>query len=642
MTKQGSFVRFLLLIAVLIATAGSLEAQKKDKKYVYPQRPAEPIVLQDNDVYFDLVKDSVEIDWSRLDGTLEWIRNEYDCSDFRYVNLLRILYEFGDQVPADYRKKIEEVLFNFRYWWDEPGENSMCYWSENHQILFASAEYLVGQLYPETVFPSSGLTGKQHMEKARIRAMDWFEMRWKYGYIEYYSNVYYKEDVGALVNLIDFAQDEEIVLKAKMAMDLLFFDVATQSTDRMFISVSGRAYENNRKGGPDADFGGLTNYYWGDGKEIGPGIMYGMMRTKYDIPPVFKEIALDTSIVIIRQSNGLDLDELKPEGYYGSDNRSMMMQWGMEAFTNDIIIRNSLKHIRNTNMFSNSFVSDFRVMNFFLLRWLHLEPTVSRILNPQYNGVAIQKGNTYTYRTPEYSLYTVQSHQPGDYADQQHIAGMNIGNHFAIFHNHPAREKDVKAQSPNYWTGYGHFPHSVQDLNVNLSIYNIPKKKGIMEKDLLDYTRAYFPVSLFDTAFIIDNYAFGKKENTYCAFIGYTNFAYRDSAMDDIIQEGKHSFWITEAGSAREDGSFDQFVERIQNNPLEFNEKKHILNYRSRGREYSLKFGEDFMIDGNLVDTQYSRYDSPYASAEKKDETLSFKKNGKTLFLDFDNLVRRY
>ena len=42
------------------------------------------------------------------------------------------------------------------------------------------------------------------MEKARVRAMDWLKMRWNYGYIEFNSEVYYKEDVGALINLIDF------------------------------------------------------------------------------------------------------------------------------------------------------------------------------------------------------------------------------------------------------------------------------------------------------------------------------------------------------------------------------------------------------------------------------------------------------
>jgi hypothetical protein len=84
----------------------------------------------------------------------------------------------------------------------------------------------------------------------------------------------------------------------------------------------------------DGDFGGVTNYSWGDGKEIGPGIMYGLMVTeKYQLPPVMIEIANDERTVIIKQSNGLDLTELKEEGYYGTDNRSMMMQWGMEANT---------------------------------------------------------------------------------------------------------------------------------------------------------------------------------------------------------------------------------------------------------------------------------------------------------------------
>ena len=640
---KKNFVRSLILGFILAQSGALALAQDKPKNYVFPRRPTEKIKIEVDQVYYELVKDSFNLEWNRLDGTLKYVKSEYDCSDFRLVNLVRILYEYGDRIPADYMKKIEDVLFNFRYWWDDPGENSMCYWSENHQILFAAAEYLIGQMYPDQVFPVSGLTGKEHMEKAKIRVFDWLEMRWNYGYIEYYSNVYYKEDIGPLINLIDFAEDDTLVKKCEMILDLLFYDIAAQSLDTLFISVSGRAYKNDRTGLVDGDFGGVTNYYWGDGKEIEPGIMYGLMVTeKYQLPPVIREIANDKRNVIIKQSNGLDLKELKKEGYYGTDNRSMMMQWGMEAFTNPIIIRNSIKHIRNTNMFSNDFVSDFRYINFFLLRWLHLEPTVSRILNPQYNGAAIQKGNTYTYKTKDYSIYTVQSHQPGEYAGQHHIFGMNIGSHFAIFHNHPAREKDSNASSPNYWTGYGHFPHSVQDKNVNLSIYTIPRKKGIMELPLLDYTRAFFPTELFDTAYIDGNFAFGKKDGTYCAFITSDSLAFRDDAKDDLILKGKQSFWITEASSSSEDGSFDAFTARIMKNRVVFNSKKLILTYISRDKTYELTFGKDFKLNDSVIDTEYSRYDAPYVNAEKKDETITFNHNGKSLFLDFKNLIRAY
>lgn len=634
---------FFIVLALGVATTLVLDLLRISRYRVIPRRPSESIDLRQDEIYWKLVHGSEEIRWEDLDGTLEYISSEYDCADFRLVNMVRILYEYGDHIPPGYKARIEKVLFNFRYWWDEPGENSMCYWSENHQILFASAEYLIGQLYPDTVFPGSGLTGKEHMEKAGTRALDWLEMRWNYGFIEYYSGTYYKEDIGALINLIDFAEDEELAIKSQIVMDLLLYDVASQNLNTMFVSVSGRAYEGNRKGGPGSTLGGITQYFWGDGEELGDGMMYGMMVSKkYTLPPVLAEIAQDSSEVIIKQNNGLDIAELKQEGYYGTDNRSMMMQWGMECFSNKEIIRNSLAHIRSCNMFSNDFVADFKMLDYKLIHWLRLEPLLNRILKPQTDGVAIQKGNTYTFKTSDFSMYTVQSHHPGTYGDQQHVFGLNMGNHFSIFHTHPALEKGVKHQSPNYWVGYGHFPHAVQDEQVNLSIYNIPEKKAIMELDLLDYTHAYFPFEQFDTAFMVNNYVFGKKGEAYCALIGTHDFILRAGSKDNILQKGKRVYWITEAGSRKRDGDFARFASRILENQLEFNEESLELTYHSGGREYYLQFAGDFKIDNQSINTDHSRYDSPYIQAEKKDPTLEFLYNGKSLFLDFEHLKRQF
>ena len=155
----------VLFGAALIITA--IDFARISNYDVHPGRPSEKIHVDPDQVYRELKDGKQDIDWSRLDGTLKYISGEYDCSDFRYVNLLRILYEFEEQIPEEYLQKIKKTLFNFRYWWDDLGENSMCYWSENHQILFASAEYLVGQKYQEVVFEKSGLSGKEHMNKAR-------------------------------------------------------------------------------------------------------------------------------------------------------------------------------------------------------------------------------------------------------------------------------------------------------------------------------------------------------------------------------------------------------------------------------------------------------------------------------------------
>lgn len=634
-------VLFILILIVLAVT--SIDIIRISRYETHPVLPKYKIETNENQVYWDLVNGNGAIDWKRLDGTLEYVKSEYDCSDFRLVNLIRILYEFEDEIPIDYKNKIEQVLFNFRYWMDEPGENSMCYWSENHQILFSSAEYLIGQKYPTVFFPNSGLTGSEHMVKAKVRILDWLKMRWNYGFTEFYSNVYYEEDIAALINLIDFATDEEVSKKSKIIMDLIFYDVASQSSQNMFISVSGRAYEGNRKGGYKSTLGGLTNYYWGNGEEIMPKMTYGLMVTnKYVLPPVMNEIAQDSTTVIIKQRNGLDIAELKTEGFYGTDTRSMMMQWGMESFVNPSVVRNSLSYIRKNHMFSNDFLKDFKLLDLSLLHFFHLEPFLLKLINPPYKGTAIQQGNTYTYKTCDYSMYTVQSYQVGNYADQQHVFGMNVSNYFAVFHNHPATERNVDAHSPNYWVGYGRLPHSVQERNVNLSIYNIPKNKGIMEDELLDYTHAYFPEKQFDSTLLIDNYLFGKKGETYCAFIGANDFKYRDGTKEDIIQEGKKVYWITEASSKIEDGTFEDFVKRIMNNHIEFNDNSLELSYHSKGQWYELKYGADFKVNEQIIDTKYNRYDSPYIRAKRKDETITIGKNGKVLYLDFENVVREF
>ncbi|WP_338357798.1 hypothetical protein [Yeosuana marina] len=646
--KPFNLRRFLLMLLVVVSIFVidyiRISGYEMTKKRKDAERTTEGVLkCEEDEVYYDLVNSNGDIDWSRLDSTLEYIHLEYDLSDFHLVNLIRIIYEYGELIPEEYKRKIEEVLFNFRYWWDEPGENGMCYWSENHQILFASAEYLVGQKYPEVHFPRSGMTGSQHMEKARKRILDWLEMRWNYGFTEFYSAAYYPEDMGALINIIDLSGEDEVVRKSQIILDLLMYDVASQtSNNTMFVSVTGRAYERGRTGAPWVNsFRGLTNYYWGDGTEIDADMIYAIMRSKrYKLPSVFTEIAKDSSNVAIKQCNGLNISDLKKEGYYGTDDLSMMMQWGMECFSNPEIIRNTMAHIRRCNMFSNKFLTDTKYLDFTLIKVLHLEPILSRALKMQTNGAAIQQGHTYTYKTKDYSLYTVQNHHPGTYGSQQHVSGMNIGNHFSIFHMHPARLGGDKDASPGYWVGYGHMPHSVQDRNVSLSIYNTPEKKAIMELDLIDFTHAYFPTEKFDTAYVSGRYAFGKKGDAYCALIGSNDLKLKDGSTDDVVQQGKQSFWIIEAGSKSEDGTFQKFMERIINNKVEFSTSSLELTYVSKGRTFGLQFDHEFTIDGQTVNTRYPRYDSPYVWSGYKPKAIEFAHNGKSLFLDFKNMKR--
>ena len=134
----------------------------------------------------------------------------------------------------------------------------------------------------------------------------------------------------------------------------------------------------------------------------------------------------------------------------------------------------------------------------------------------------------------------------------------------------------------------------------------------------------------------------GKKGNTYCAFIAKNSLKFRKNTTDDLIQQGKQTFWITEAGSFEEGGSFGEFCKRIISNELNFDDKKLILNYRSKGKNLQLKFKGDFKVNGKTVDTNYDRFDSPYSKAKKKADAIEISFNGNSLLLDFYNMKRIY
>lgn len=606
---------------------------------VYPLKPIEPIPCYESELYCTLKMDSsCNVDWNQLNGTLDYISHEYDCADFRLVNLIRILYEFGDRMPDNIYDKTRSVLSNFRFWWNDSGENSMCYWSENHQILFASAEYLLGSYFKDVYFNKVRLSGAQLAERGKKRILDWLELRWLYGFSEYNSNVYYKEDIAALINLIDFASDGIVRNRATIILDLLFYDMSSQCFKGNMVSTSSRAYKHNRQAN---DFENLFRDFFSglqDDKKVNPGMLCGLSLTNnYDIPKVFSTIANDTNCVIVKQSNGIELCDLDRLGFLGQSDKQLMVQFGMEAFVNPEVVQNTLQALSDKNMFSNAFLADLKWLDLPFLKVGNLLEYIIHFLNPYQTGTVLDKASTYTYRTKYYSMYTSQAYRAGLTADQHHVFGLNLDDDISIYHTHPACRIENTQSSPNFWVGYGRFPYSVQDKNINISIYDIPKKKAFLEKDLLNYTYLYVPSQMVDTILIEGNYLFVKHKNTYCAFIASGRI---DEGNDIFYQKGNRQFWITEIGTIESDRNFLAFINRVKNNRVYYDYKKNRLEYSSMNRNYIVRYNDEFLIDGNDVNIEYEGYDSPYINRQRDKKARLIRCHNDSLYLDFYNGIR--
>ncbi len=635
-----------------------------------------------------------------LQPSIEFINGRYDCADFRLQLLFRLYKDCYEELPSGVRELIKKTFLDFKYWMDEPGEDSMCYWSENHQLLFAVSAYLAGQEWPDEIFTNSGMKGAALRERSAQRINIWMEQKFKYGFYEWYSNNYYAENIAPMSNYIQYADDHTAVERMKIIMDLLWFDVATHAVNNTFVAVSSRMYGDNKS----SDLYGnriraamqaiwsrvntkelvtarspLEKQIMAGGQDVETTVklvgvdaqtmqnFIAMYRAGYyELPEVIYDIALDPEPVIIKASSGLNVSELVEEGLVGLSDEQIMAQWGSEAFTNPPVIENTLRYLDRHKMFRNKFVNPFRFINIKLLRLLNVPRLLSSGFEMMTNGIALNRGNVYCYRTKYYTLSTAMAYDVDSCGAQAHVWSANIAPDLAVYTTHPARDDDSREKhgaSPGYWVGNGRQPMSVQDWNVNITIYRIPTRKRLLEFHLAHITHAYLPREAFDSLEIRDGYVFGRRDKVLLAMIANGSLKYRpfdpyaaallrqhDEQVKkipeiqlgeefDLVREGgEYHTYITEL-SDTDTESFADFQQRILQNKMEVNEG--AVSYTSNGRELYANYEGVFQIDGVDQVVDYPRFASKYATAARKPQIISFEFGAQKWQLDYRSASRK-
>jgi len=642
--KTISVIILISLVALIVVVTISDIHRNNSWKVVSAKEPDDFPSTSLKNVFLKL-ESNEPYDEAEIEDACTFVDNRWDCSDFRTITLLRFMYSDDYALTEESRDTIKETLLNFKYWLTDGGDDSMTYWSENHQILFAASELLAGQMFSDEIFTQTGLTGSQHVERAEKRVLIWLNQRWNYGFTEWYSNQYYVEDIAALANLIDFSENEEIVTKSKIIMDLLIYDIASQSYYGNFMPTSGRAYEKNRKSGDKGNslravVDAIWDYGLNEDDRLGLEMNFIAMKN-YSVPEVLYLIGEDHDETIIKASSGLKLSELKDLGFTGVNDETIMMQLGMEAFTNPEVINNTLDIISEYGMFTNDSLKDFADIDLTVLRKTKIIPPIIKIINPQTNGIAIEKADTYTYKNNDYMLTTAMNYFPGNFGDQHNVQTATLSSDISIYNTHPAVEEDVSGlngNSPTYWTGYGHLPDAVQDKNVAMSIYRLPKKAGMLQSDVLQYTYSWFPTKKFDEWRVEGNEAFGLREDAYIALIAKNQLTLIGDDEDRLKQDGQDTYWITELGSKSDYKDLDDFIDEIHSRKITWNDG--TLKYETPDRVIELKYDDHFTVNGEIQDTNYDRFDSPYVHAAREDELITLNWKGESLKLDFSDDIR--
>lgn len=199
-----------------------------------------------------------------IETTLQSIDRREDCSDFVLVPLLWMVRAYGERLPAEMVARINQSVANYRYWVDEPGNDVMWFWSENHVLCFHTAQLLAGAYLPDATFTASGRSGRQQEEIAIGRLARWFDSVEAHGLAEWNSAAYYPVDFIGLLALEHWAAPG-IAARARHQLDLIFEMIALHTLDGVPSGSQGRAYDKELRAGPLTELAPFAQVAFGRG-----------------------------------------------------------------------------------------------------------------------------------------------------------------------------------------------------------------------------------------------------------------------------------------------------------------------------------------------------------------------------------------
>jgi len=591
------------------------------------------------------------------DAAVEYVEKRLsereDCADFTAVRTALAL-SVNEEYPFlsdDHYERLKNALLGFKFWIDEPGENRMIFWTENHQIVFHTSEYLAGQLFPDETFSNNGETGDWHREHARRLILQWMERRARWGFSEWDSNVYYDEDMVGVLSLAGFAREKDVAGAATIVADIMLFDIACDLFHGVYGTSHGRTYANDVLSGRDDAVGSLINILTGLGSFTGVGNMSAMglaaaAHEGYRPPgPVIRVGQEDPEEFLGFERHGIPLDKIADYGISRKKLDDAPTLWGMGAHTQPRVVDLFLRAADRYHLWDHPFLEEAgpaaqnlpRDGSVGRLR-LHWEVESDRTLLGEVNKV--------TYRTPDYMLSTAQSYRPGERGNQHHVWQATLSPDAVVFTTNPGSLKTHDKRTPCYWGGQNRFPRAAQYKNLSFIIYNINMRKALGERNVFDFTHAFFPRWAFHEVIEKNNWIFGRAGGGYVALHSSLAYEWKDPGAGfthDAIARGKKNIWICLMGRNAVDGDFEDFVREVLDAELETDTEELTVSFEAPGigtAEFS--WSGPLTVDGREIPLSgYKRVENPYCTSEFDSGVYEIEHGGERVVLDFPNLTIR-
>jgi hypothetical protein len=200
-----------------------------------------------------------------IELALPIIQDLHDCADFVLVPLIWCRMAWPDRIGPSTRARIDETIRGFRFWMDEPGNDVMWYFSENHALLYHTACHLAGTLLPDAIFTRSGRTGRDQAEIGRRRLLEWLSHFEACEMAEWNSAPYFPIDLKGLCSLYALSPDADIRERSGNAIRRLLEIVALSSHHGLITASQGRSYEHTLRPARSLELSAIARLAFGCG-----------------------------------------------------------------------------------------------------------------------------------------------------------------------------------------------------------------------------------------------------------------------------------------------------------------------------------------------------------------------------------------
>lgn len=464
---------------------------------------------------------SSDNDRAHLERALNQIYQRVDCSDFFLAGLLRYLRFYP--LPEDLARRAEQVILEYRYWMTEDGADGMCFWSENHSLMFYINAYMAGKRYPDRVFLRSGLTGMEKSWIARAKIRQWLDDVEEWGFEEFLSADYMCVTLGALLNLIDFMEEPE-ASRAEALLDQMFREFAVHTFHGSIVAPQGRIYRSVilpftqsaqsliHLADAEAPYG---NSEW----------LTFLMNSRYRLPKGLKELMRETGEREYQTGNAW-VKVTREKDYMLTSVQSPRFDpnprfWDNISFRDD------------TDMDVHEFVKS---------------------MNERYHGTT--------------------RFEPGVYGYQQHMWYAALDADTAVFANHPGELSDGGGMRPGYWYGNGIIPAIRQEGNALGAIFEIGGLHPV------PFTHVFFPEDKMDEVLRQDGWLLGRKGDGLVAVWSSSPMVPWQDRLFNCEQRvyGDSMAYVCQCGSVKEYGSLEKFADFCRGLEPVFEEKTLTLS----------------------------------------------------------------